>query len=130
MADLLQLRNTTRGTAVATQVVAADSFWARFVGLMGRRALAPMEGLWLPGTNNIHMFFMRFAIDCCFVGRPADDGSRQVVHVRRALPPWRGIVWYARGAHGVIELPVGALERSGTQVGDRVTLSGRNGRPA
>jgi uncharacterized membrane protein (UPF0127 family) len=72
---------------------------------------------------------MRFAIDCCFVGRPAEDGSRQVVGVRRALPAWRGIVWYERGAHGVIELPVGALERSGTQVGDRVSLSGRNGRP-
>ena len=38
-------------------------------------------------------------------------------------------MWFVRGAHGVIELPVGAIERSGTQVGDRVTLSGRNGRP-
>lgn len=129
MADSLQLRNTTRGTAVATKVVAADSFWARFMGLMGRAALAPHEGLWLPGTNNIHMFFMRFAIDCCFVSRPDGDGGRTVVEIRRALPPWRGIVWYARGAHGVVELPVGSLERSGTQVGDHVTLSGRNGLP-
>jgi len=129
VAGELQLRNITRGTAVATQVVAAASFWARFMGLMGRAALAPQEGLWLPGTNNIHMFFMRFAIDCCFVGRPDPDGSRRVVELRHALPPWRGIVWYARGAHGVVELPVGALDRSGTQVGDRVTLTGRNGPP-
>jgi uncharacterized membrane protein (UPF0127 family) len=72
---------------------------------------------------------MRFAIDCCFVGRPDGSGGRTVVGIRRSLPPWRGIVWYARGAHGVVELPAGALERSGTQVGDRVTLSGRNGIP-
>ena len=123
------MRNVTRGTAVATQVAAAASFWARFMGLMGRASLAPQDGLWLAGTNNIHMFFMRFAIDCCFVGQPGADGTRAVVAVRRALAPWRGIVWYARGAHGVIELPVGALERSGTQVGDRITLSRPGDRP-
>ena len=129
MIDPLELRNLTRGTAVATQVAAADSFWARFLGLMGRAGLAPQEGLWLPGTNNIHMFFMRFAIDACFVGPTATDGARAVVEVRHALPPWRGIVWYARGANGVIELPVGALERSGTQVGDRVVLTRRGAGP-
>ncbi|MFI5262062.1 MAG: DUF192 domain-containing protein [Candidatus Limnocylindrales bacterium] len=125
----LELRNITRGTAVATQVAAADSFWARFMGLMGRASLGPQEGLWLPGTNNIHMFFMRFAIDCCFVGLPTADGTRPVTALRRGLPPWRGIVWYERGAHGVVELPVGALERSATQVGDRVTLTQRGAGP-
>jgi uncharacterized membrane protein (UPF0127 family) len=129
VAAQLELRNVTRGTAVATPVATAASFWSKFMGLMGRPGLAPQEGLWLPGDNNIHMLFMRFAIDCCFVDRPAADGSRAVVEVRRGLPPWRGIVWYARGAHGVIELPVGALERSGTQVGDRITLSRPGDRP-
>jgi uncharacterized membrane protein (UPF0127 family) len=44
------------------------------------------------------------------------------VAVRHALPPWRGIVMPIRGADGVVELPAGTLVRSGTNVGDLVTL--------
>ncbi len=85
---------------------------------MGRSSWRPDDGLWLPGTNGIHMLFMRFPIDCTFLG-PADaDGARRVVDVRRSLPPWRGVVWRVRGAKGVIELPAGSVERSGTRVGD------------
>ncbi|MGZ8501451.1 MAG: DUF192 domain-containing protein, partial [Candidatus Limnocylindrales bacterium] len=80
-------------------------------------------GLWLPGSNGIHMMFMRFAIDCVFVGRPSPaDGTREVVAVRRAVPPWRGIVWYVRGAHGTLELPTGTIDRTATARGDRILL--------
>ena len=41
---------------------------------MGRPALDPGAGLWLTGTNGIHMMFMRFPIDAVFLGRP--DGAR------------------------------------------------------
>ena len=84
------------------------------MGLMGRAGLPDGAGLWLPGGNGIHMMFMRFPIDCVFLGRAAPDGAREVVAVRRALPPWRGIVWYVRGAHGTLELPIGTLDRTGT----------------
>ncbi len=115
--------NVTRGGELAGTLESADSLWARFMGLMGRAGLPDGAGLWLPGGNGIHMMFMRFPIDCVFLGRPAaEDGSRTVVAVRRALPPWRGIVWYVRGAHGTLELPVGAIERTGTTIGDRVLL--------
>lgn len=89
---------------------------------MGRRELTPGRGLWLPGTNGIHMLFMRFPIDCVFLGRAGPDGGRRVVGVRRALRPWRGVVWFVRGAHGVLELPVGTLDGSGTELGDRVLI--------
>ncbi len=89
---------------------------------MGRPSLAAGAGLWLPGGNGIHMMFMRFPIDCVFVGRPSpDDEAREVVAIRRALPPWRGIVWYVRGAHGTLELPIGTIDRTGTTVGDRIS---------
>jgi uncharacterized membrane protein (UPF0127 family) len=45
-----------------------------------------------------------------------------VVALRRALRPWIGVVWYVRGAHGVVELPAGAIDSSGTQVGDLIAL--------
>jgi uncharacterized protein len=87
---------------------------------MGRKHISPDGALYLPGTNSIHMFFMRFAIDCLFLGEADAGGLQPVVAVRRALPPWRGVVWYVRGAKGVVELPAGALDRAGVNVGDLV----------
>ena len=114
--------NTTRGTALATSLEVASSFWAKFMGLMGRRSLPAGQGLWLPGDNGIHMFFMRFPIDAVFVGRPAADGSRQVLAAKRGLKPWTGIVPLVRGGAGVLELPVGAIDASGTVVGDVIRI--------
>ena len=82
--------NVERGTVLAEQLESANSLWAKFCGLMGRATLADGAGLWLPGSNGIHMMFMRFAIDAVFVGKPEADGSREVLSVHRALPPWRG----------------------------------------
>jgi len=89
---------------------------------MGRARLQPGEGLFLPGTNSIHMLFMRFPIDCLFVGPAQEDGSRRVVAIHRGLPPWRGVVWYVRGAKGVVELPAGTCEEANLSVGDLVRL--------
>jgi uncharacterized membrane protein (UPF0127 family) len=119
---VLRARNLTRGSDVAGQVQVADSFRARFLGLMGRASLLPGSGLWLTGTSNIHMFFMRFPIDAIFLARPAADGGRQVVALYAGLRPWTGIVWYARGADGCLELPAGSAAASGTAVGDIVAL--------
>ena len=93
------------------------------MGLMGRPSLAPREGLFIDGTNGIHMFFMRFPIDAVFVGR-ADPlgGARKVLSVHRGLRPWVGMVPLVRGAAGVLELPVGAVDASGTATGDTVLI--------
>ncbi|HLO36137.1 MAG TPA: DUF192 domain-containing protein [Candidatus Deferrimicrobium sp.] len=120
----LSARNLTRGSVLATHVESADSLWAKFMGLMGRPSLAPGAGLWLPESNGIHMMFMRFAIDAVFVGRPDADGARTVLSIHERLPAWRGLVPLVRGAHGVLELPVGTIAASGTAVGDRIALDG------
>jgi uncharacterized membrane protein (UPF0127 family) len=114
-------RNDTRGTVLAERVDEARSFWARFMGLMGRPGLPPGSGLFLPG-NGIHMFFMRFPIDAVFLGKPSDGGGRRVVSVHRDVKPWIGLVPLVRGADGVLELPVGAIDASGTVRGDIVRL--------
>jgi uncharacterized membrane protein (UPF0127 family) len=102
----------------------AGSLWAKFMGLMGRSSLADGAGLWLPDSNGIHMMFMRFPIDAVFVGReePAAAGVRPVLSVHRGLRAWTGIVPFVRGAHGVLELPVGTIDASGTLVGDQVRI--------
>jgi uncharacterized membrane protein (UPF0127 family) len=117
-----EARNETRGTFLAERVEVARSFWGRFMGLMGRPALSPGSGLFLRG-NGIHMFFMRFPIDAVFLGKPDDGGTRRVVSVHRGVRPWVGLVPLVRGADGVLELPVGAIDASATVPGDTVRLA-------
>ena len=119
---MLKARNLTRSTALAARVEVADSLMGKFMGLMGRAHLDADSGLWLPESNGIHMMFMRFPIDAVFVGHPDADGARPVLAVHRALRPWTGLVPLVRGAHGVIELPVGTIDASHTADGDLVRL--------
>lgn len=116
------VRNVTRDRIVATETEVAAGLLAKFRGLMGRPSLTAGSALWLPDSNGIHMMFMRFAIDAIFLSRADAEGIRRVVAVRHGLRPWSGIVWYVRGAHGVLELPTGTIAGSGTAVGDAVTM--------
>jgi uncharacterized protein len=107
--------NETRGTVLAESVEVARSFWARFMGLMGRRELASGSALFLPG-NGIHMFFMRFPIDAVFL-----DRELAVVGIEDSIAPWRAAS--QRGAKAVLELPAGESSRRGIAVGDKLTLA-------
>jgi uncharacterized membrane protein (UPF0127 family) len=120
----LVARNVSRGTVLAERLEDGSSLWAKFMGLMGRASLPTGDGLWLPGENGIHMLFMRFSIDVVFVSPPEDGPSarRRVLSIRQALPPWRGVVWRVGGAKGVLELPAGTIEATGTAVGDEIAI--------
>lgn len=122
MTAALAARNETRDTVLAERVDVARSFWARFMGLMGRRELAPGNGLFMNG-NGIHMFFMSFPIDAVFLAKPTDGGARRVVSVHRGVRPWIGMVPLVRGADGVLELPAGAIDASATVPGDTIRLA-------
>jgi hypothetical protein len=115
-------RNVDRNTVLAERLETAASLWAKFKGLMGRPSLPAGDGLWLPASNGIHMMFMRFPIDAVFVSKPGADGSRTVKSVHRGLRAWIGVVWLVRGADGVLELPVGTIDATGTAVGDRLEI--------
>jgi uncharacterized membrane protein (UPF0127 family) len=112
----LQVRNLTRASEVAARVRRADRAWSRMVGLLGRRSLAEDEGLLLTPCTSIHTFFMRFPIDILYL-----DREHTVVKAVKDLRPFR-VSACLRGAHSILELPVGAIEASGTQVGDSLTL--------
>jgi uncharacterized membrane protein (UPF0127 family) len=119
---VLELRSQD-GTSL-WQLEVAGSWLARLKGLIGRRDLPPGHGLYLPGTNGVHMLFMRFPIDCVFLGAERSDGTRQVLAVRERLAPWTGVVWWVRGAKAVVELPAGAVSEAGLRASDVVVLRG------
>jgi uncharacterized membrane protein (UPF0127 family) len=121
-ATMPHARNLTRDTVLATDVEVAGGLWGKFKGLMGRPTLESGSGLWLPDSNGIHMMFMRFPIDAVFLGRAGADGARRVVSVHGRLPAWRGLVPLVRGAHGVLELPIGTIAATSTAVGDLIAL--------
>ena len=79
----------------------ADSFFRRFLGLMGRRELLPGPGLLIAPCRSIHMCFMRFAIDAVYI-----DQKGKVLKVVLGLRPWIGVSCCPR-AWGILELPSG-----------------------
>lgn len=92
-------------TTMATDLKTAIGFLARSKGLLGRRSLTPGEALWIKRCNSIHTFFMRFPIDAVFV-----DSSLKVIHVYRALPPWRITRPHLR-ASSVMEFSAGTISK-------------------
>lgn len=110
----MKISNTTRGTILAERAEVARSFWARLVGLMGRRTLPEGGGLIIQPNGSIHTFWMRFAIDVIFV-----DRNDIVVGLREAMPPNRPYAG-ARHAYRTIELPTGAIRKSDTHRDDKL----------
>lgn len=111
---LVRVANRTRGTLIADQCEVARTFWARGMGLMGRRELTEGQGMLIYPEWSIHTFFMRFAIDVLFL-----DKQHCVVALRVAMPPNRPFagIW---GGHAVLELPAGRIKATESQVGDQL----------
>jgi uncharacterized protein len=112
----VRVLNRTRGQVLAERAWEALSAGARMKGLLGRDGLAASEALYIRPCTSIHSFFMRFVFDALFVDR---DG--RVLHAIRRMRPWR-LSRIVLAAEGVLELPAGALETSGTEVGDQLVF--------
>ncbi len=112
----VRVYNVTRRRDLATQCRVAETFWSRLKGLIGRRTLAPGEGLLIRPSRGVHMWFMRFPIDVLYV-----DREGRVVDVDEHLRPWR-IGRPRLRAHFVVELPAGTVAATGTQPGDRIVI--------
>jgi uncharacterized membrane protein (UPF0127 family) len=104
-----------RGPVVCEHGVLAVTAWTRSKGLLGRSGLDPDEGLWIQPTGSIHMWFMRFAIDVVYA-----DKEGRVLKLVRGIRPWR--MSACRGAKVALELPVGAIDRAGVEVGDHLVI--------
>lgn len=109
------LYNVTRKSVVSDRCHFANSVWKRMIGLLGRKELAAGEGLLIDRCYGIHTFGMRFAIDILFLNK-----DLRVMKPVVALPPYRTCI--VRKAVYALELPVGAIERSGTQTGDQIQI--------
>ena len=113
---MYRIVNSTHNTVLAERAERARSYWARLRGLMFRRSLPADGGMVIEPNGSVHTFWMRFPIDVVFV-----DRQNRVVGIVHAMPPNRPYAG-ARKARRTIELPAGAIARTGTQVGDQLQL--------
>ncbi len=109
----LRVWNRTRDVLVASAADVANTSQKRRDGLLKRTGLGPGEGLWIAPCEAVHCFFMKFTIDVVFLTK-----DKRVVKVRPSLKPWR--LAACLRAHSVLELAEGAIEASGTRVGDQL----------
>lgn len=112
----MHIINRTRSVVLAREVVMADTWFSRLKGLLGRKSLNAGEGLVLIPCDAIHTCFMRFAIDTIFIN---DFG--QVLKIYENMKPFRFSARIKRAAR-VVELPVGTVRLSGTEVGDELVI--------
>jgi uncharacterized membrane protein (UPF0127 family) len=115
-AQYLRISNPVRHSVLGDRVAVADTSMTRFIGLMGRRSLAPGHGLLIRPSNGVHTFWMRFSIDVLLL-----DREHRVLSAYGNLRPFRmtSISWKASSA---LELPAGTIAASNTQLGDVLGL--------
>lgn len=106
--------NRTRGTYLGVNIKVANSFLTRVIGLYGHSELHFGDGVWLVPCNSIQTIGLRVVIDLVFL-----DADGRVVRIIESLRPGR-VIWPVAGAHSVLELPVGVVHSSETQVGDQI----------
>ena len=111
----VKVRNETRKTVLAEAADVADTSAKRRTGLLKHTRLEAGEGLLIVPCESVHTFFMKFPIDLVYL-----DKRRKVRKIRHAMPAWR--LSACLSAHSVLELPAGTLERTGTAVGDELSV--------
>lgn len=111
----MRIINSSKQSVLAQNGLLADSFLSRMKGLLGRKVLLSDEGLIITRCQSIHMVFMKFPIDAIFVNK-----DRVVVGLVRNIQPFQfsRMFW---NASSVIELPVGSIDRSRTELRDLIS---------
>jgi uncharacterized membrane protein (UPF0127 family) len=113
---MVQVQNATRRQPLMVRGRLAANSWTRLRGLIGVRELPEGEGLLIKPCHGVHCMFMSIPIDVVYV-----DRNNRVVAVDKAMKPWAVGKIYRESAF-VVELPVGAIDASGTQPGDQLEI--------
>jgi uncharacterized membrane protein (UPF0127 family) len=107
--------NQTRQRVLSEQCTVAKSLVTRIRGLLGRTGLEDGEGLFIDPCPSIHMFGMKFPLDVVFVTK-----ENVVTDFVESIAPGKAYVAKANSgkARAALELPVGTIRDTSTQVGD------------
>jgi uncharacterized membrane protein (UPF0127 family) len=109
--------NTARNTVLGETIEVAATATQKVRGLLGKECLEDGQGLLFKGCSSLHTFFMHFPIDVVFT-----DRNGRVLKAVSEVRPFKLVAAPLR-AYYAIELPAGAIERSGTREGDILSFN-------
>jgi uncharacterized membrane protein (UPF0127 family) len=99
----MKVRITYNKKILSDDILIADNFKDRLIGLMFKDSPTGAQGLLIHPCNSIHTFFMKYALDIVFI-----SSRDQVVKIIRGMSPWR-MTWLYWKAKKTLELPAGKL---------------------
>lgn len=88
-----------------------DTFWKRFMGLMGRSDVPIGNAALFRKCSSIHMFFMKVPLDVIWYGSPMPDGRVPVLSVARDVKPWQ-LSFGPKHTQGCLEVAAGTVPKN------------------
>lgn len=110
----MKIFNSTTKKLITKEAEEAENIIEKIVGLIG--ANEP-KAIVIRTRFGIHTFGVKFPIDCLVL-----DKNKKVVSMKENLKPASFYFWNPVYDF-VIELPVGRIKESKTQIGDRLKLN-------
>ncbi len=114
----LPITNLDKKTCLATQIRVANTLFTRMRGLLGQKVISSNEAIWIVPCKGIHTIGLKFSIDVIFL-----DGGNRVIHLIPHLKQNKLSPLKLR-AQSVLELAVGSIAATGTEIGDRLLIRG------
>lgn len=99
------------------KVYNANNIIKRTVGLLGKKSLAPENGLLISPCNSIHSIGMQFEFDAVFL-----DKKGKIVYIIEKMKPFK-ISKIVLKAVKVLELASGTVEKFGLKVDDIIEFN-------
>ena len=106
-----RLFDATGKSIGAYKLEVMDTFWKRFMGLMGRDDVPIGNAALFRKCSSIHMFFMRVPLDVIWYGEQMPDGRVPVLSVARAVEPWQ-IAFGPKHTQGCLEVAAGTVPKN------------------
>lgn len=104
-----------------------DTFWKRFMGLMGRDDVPIGNAALFRKCSSIHMFFMKVPLDVIWYGAARPDGRVPVLSVSRDVRPWQ-LSFGPKRTRGCLEVAAGTVPKN-LDVIEIVSVSSENSKP-
>ena len=112
MADSEARLFDTGGKSIGTyKLEVMDTFWKRFMGLMGRDDIPIGNAALFRKCSSIHMFFMKVPLDVIWYGEAMPDGRVPVLSIARDVKPWQ-LSFGPKRTQGCLEVAAGTVPKN------------------
>lgn len=114
------VRNQTKKTILVTKHKDCRSILSKTIGLMFHSSINDYGLVFhfdLRGKPSLHNFFVFFPIDVLFLE------NNRVVDLKKGFKPFCPYLKPKHHCDVIIELPAGTIEKSKTELGDKLNLS-------